>query len=112
MPVEDFSDMLAFLALARERSFSKAASKMGLTPSALSHKISDLEARLGVRLLARTTRSVAPTEAGERLVRSVEPRFDEIRAEIEALGELRDKPAGLVRITCTDDALATSRLNA
>lgn len=107
MPVEDFSEMLAFLAVARERSFSKAASKMGLTPSALSHKVSDLEARLGVRLLARTTRSVAPTEAGERLVRSVEPRFDEIRAEIEALGELRDKPAGTVRITCTDDALAT-----
>jgi DNA-binding transcriptional LysR family regulator len=107
MPVEDFSDMLAFLAVARERSFSKAASKMGVTPSALSHKVSGLEARLGIRLLARTTRSVAPTEAGERLVRSIEPRFDEIRAEIEALGELRDKPAGTVRITCTDDALAT-----
>lgn len=107
MPIEDFSDMLAFLAVARERSFSKAASKLGVTPSALSHKVSGLEARLGLRLLSRTTRSVAPTAAGERLLRAVEPRFDEIRAEIEALSELRDKPAGTVRITCTDDALAT-----
>jgi DNA-binding transcriptional LysR family regulator len=102
MPTNDFGEMLAFLAVARERSFSKAAAKQGLTPSALSHKVSALEARLGVRLLSRTTRNVAPTEAGQRLIDAVAPRFDEINAEIDSLSELRDKPAGTVRITCND----------
>jgi DNA-binding transcriptional LysR family regulator len=107
MPIGDFSEMLAFLAVARERSFSKAAAKLGVTPSALSHKVSDFEARLGLRLLARTTRSVAPTEAGERLLRSVGSRVDEIEAEIAALSALRDKPAGTVRITCIDYVIET-----
>jgi DNA-binding transcriptional LysR family regulator len=107
MANEKIHDLQAFLAVAREQSFTKAATKLGLTPSALSHTIKALEARLGVRLLARTTRNVAPTEAGERLVRSVGPHFDQIEAELRALGELRDKPAGTVRITCTDDAIVT-----
>jgi DNA-binding transcriptional LysR family regulator len=99
------NDLQAFLAVAREQSFTKAAARLGVTPSALSHTIRALEERLGVRLLARTTRNVAPTEAGDRLLRSIAPLFDQIAAEIEALGELRDKPAGTVRITCTDDAI-------
>src|SRR5262245_47970339 len=92
-------DLLAFLAVARERSFTKAAAKLGVSQSALSHTLRGLEARLGVRLLTRTTRSVAPTQAGERLLRTVGPRFDEIDAELARLSELRDKPAGNVRIT-------------
>ena len=99
------NDLQAFLAVAREQSFTKAAARLGITPSALSHTIRALEERLGVRLLARTTRNVAPTEAGDRLMRSIAPLFDQIAAEIEALGELREKPAGTVRITCTDDAI-------
>ena len=99
------NDLQAFLAVAREQSFTKAAARLGVTPSALSHTIRALEERLGVRLLVRTTRNVAPTEAGERLMRSIAPLFDQIAAEIEALGELREKPAGTVRITCTDDAI-------
>jgi DNA-binding transcriptional LysR family regulator len=78
---------------------------LGFTPSALSHTIRALEERLGVRLLARTTRNVAPTEAGERLMRSIAPLFEQIAAEVEALGALRDKPAGTIRITCSDDAI-------
>jgi DNA-binding transcriptional LysR family regulator len=85
--------------VARERNFTKAAAKLGVSQSALSHTIRALEARLGVRLLARTTRSVAPTEAGERLLAVVAPRFDEIDAELAALSELRERPAGTVRIT-------------
>jgi DNA-binding transcriptional LysR family regulator len=100
-------DLLAFLAVARERSFTKAAAKLGLSQSALSHTIRELEARLGVRLLTRTTRSVAPTEAGERLVRSIGPRFEEIDAELAALSDYRDKPAGTIRITATDYAADT-----
>src|SRR2546422_9149250 len=96
---EIVSDLLAFLAVARVRSFTKAAAKMGVSQSALSHTIRALEARLGVRLLTRTTRSVSPTQAGERLVASVGTRFDEIEAELEALSALRDKPAGTIRIT-------------
>lgn len=107
MANEKIHDLQAFLAVAREQSFTRAAAKLGLTPSALSHTVKALEARLGVRLLARTTRNVAPTEAGERLVRSVGPHLDHIEAELRALGELRDKPAGTVRITCTDDAIVT-----
>src|SRR3989440_9918912 len=98
------NDLLAFLAVARERSFTKAAAKLGVSQSALSHTISGLEARLGLRLLTRTTRSVSPTEAGERLLRTVGHRFEEIEAELEALSELRDKPAGPIRITPIDYA--------
>ncbi|RTZ47446.1 LysR family transcriptional regulator [Candidimonas sp. SYP-B2681] len=99
------NDLQAFLAVARDQSFTKAAERLGITPSALSHTIRALEERLGVRLLARTTRNVAPTEAGERLMRSIAPLFDQITAEVEALGELRDKPRGTIRITCTDDQI-------
>ncbi|OCA55373.1 LysR family transcriptional regulator [Photorhabdus namnaonensis] len=98
-------DLQAFLLVAEERSFTKAAARMGVTPSALSHTIKALEERLGVRLLTRTTRNVAPTEAGERLLHSISPLFEQINAEIERLGELRDKPAGTIRITCSDDAV-------
>ncbi|MGO4870138.1 MAG: LysR family transcriptional regulator [Roseiarcus sp.] len=104
MPRRAFNDVLAFLAVARERSFTKAAAKLGVSQSALSHTIRELEARLGLRLLARTTRSVAPTEAGERLLSAVGPRFDEIDAELAALSELREKPAGTVRITAGEHA--------
>lgn len=98
------NDLLAFLAVARERSFTRAAAKLGVSQSALSHTIRGLEARLGLRLLTRTTRSVAPTEAGERLLRTVGPRFDAIDAELAALSELREKPAGTVRITAGEHA--------
>ncbi|MCW5746166.1 MAG: LysR family transcriptional regulator [Alphaproteobacteria bacterium] len=98
----NLDDLMAFLAVGRERSFTKAAAKLGVSQSALSHTIRQLEARLGVRLLSRTTRSVAPTEAGERLMRSVGPRLEEIDAELASLGELRKKPAGTVRINATD----------
>jgi len=107
MPRGNLNDLLAFLAVARERSFTRAAAKLGVSQSALSHTIRGLEARLGLRLLTRTTRSVAPTAAGERLLRSVGPRFEEIEAELEALGELREKPAGTIRITATDYAADT-----
>jgi DNA-binding transcriptional LysR family regulator len=92
-------DLTAFLAVARARSFTRAAAQLGVSQSALSHTIRGLEERLGVRLLTRTTRSVAPTEAGERLVRTVGPRLEEIDAELAALTELREKPAGTIRIT-------------
>jgi len=104
MPRANVNDLLAFLAVARERSFTRAAARLGVSQSALSHTIRGLEARLGLRLLTRTTRSVAPTEAGERLLRTVGPRFDEIEAELAALGELREKPAGTVRITAGEHA--------
>jgi DNA-binding transcriptional LysR family regulator len=100
-------DLLAFLAVGRERSFTKAAAKLGVSQSALSHTIRELEARLGVRLLTRTTRSVSPTEAGERLLLTLGPRFEEIDAEIEALSELREKPAGTIRITAAEYAVET-----
>ncbi|MCA8909389.1 MAG: LysR family transcriptional regulator [Rhodospirillaceae bacterium] len=99
---QNLSDLQAFLAVARENSFTKAAAKLGVTPSALSHTIKGLEERLGLRLLSRTTRSVAPTAAGLRLAQSIGPHFEEIDAEIAALRELRDKPAGTIRITCID----------
>jgi len=104
---ETVSDLLAFLAVARERSFTRAAAQLGVSQSALSHTVRGLESRLGLRLLTRTTRSVAPTEAGERLLRAVGPRFQEIEEELDALTDLRDKPAGTVRITATDVALDT-----
>jgi DNA-binding transcriptional LysR family regulator len=100
----NLNDILAFLAVGRERSFTKAAAKLGVSQSALSHTIRELEARLGVRLLTRTTRSVSPTEAGERLLHTVGPRFEEIDAELQAVGELREKPAGTIRITATEYA--------
>ena len=105
MQRENFNDILAFLAVARERSFTKAAAQLGVSQSALSHAISGLEARLGLRLLTRTTRSVSPTEAGERLVLTLAPRFEDIEAELEALSELRDKPAGTIRITAGEHAV-------
>jgi DNA-binding transcriptional LysR family regulator len=98
------NDLIAFLAVAREHSFTRAAAHLGVSPSALSHTIRGLEERLGLRLLTRTTRSVATTEAGERLLRALGPRFDEIDAEIAALSELRDKPAGTIRITTSQHA--------
>jgi DNA-binding transcriptional LysR family regulator len=100
----NLNDLLAFLAVARERSFTKAAAKLGVSQSALSHTMRELEARLGVRLLTRTTRSVSPTEAGERLLHTVGPRFEEIEAELAAVSELREKPAGTIRITATEYA--------
>jgi DNA-binding transcriptional LysR family regulator len=104
---ENVSDLLAFLAVARERSFTKAGKKLGISQSALSHTIRGLEERLGLRLLTRTTRSVSPTDAGNRLLASVGSRFEEIEAELEALSELRDKPAGTIRITATENAADT-----
>src|SRR5712692_5067948 len=104
---ENVSDLLAFLAVARDKSFTKAAAKLGVSQSALSHTVRGLEARLGVRLLTRTTRSVSPTEAGERLLQTVGPRFEEIETELEALSELREKPAGTIRITTTEHAAYT-----
>jgi DNA-binding transcriptional LysR family regulator len=104
---QDVHDLLAFLAVARERSFTRAAAKLGVSQSALSHTIKGLEARLGLRLLTRTTRSVSPTEAGERLLLTVGHRFEEIETELEGLSELREKPAGTIRITTTDYAADT-----
>src|SRR3954469_16265384 len=100
-------DLASFVAVARERSFTRAAKKLGVSQSALSHTMRDLEARLGVRLLTRTTRSVSPTEAGERLLHSLGPRFEEIEAEVAAVRELREKPAGTIRITATENATDT-----
>jgi DNA-binding transcriptional LysR family regulator len=102
MPRGHLNDLLAFVAVGQERSFTKAAAKLGVSQSALSHTLRELEARLGVRLLTRTTRSVSPTEAGERLLHTVAPRFEEIEGELEALSELREKPAGTIRITAID----------
>lgn len=99
---ENLQDLLYLTVIARERSFTRAAAKLGVSQSALSHAMRGLETRMGVRLLTRTTRSVAPTEAGERLLRTIGPRFDEIDAEVKAVGELRDKPAGTIRITAID----------
>ncbi|MFP3549702.1 LysR family transcriptional regulator [Paraburkholderia sp. SIMBA_049] len=107
MPRENLNDILVFLAVAREKSFTRAAAKLGVSQSALSHSIRDLEARLGLRLLTRTTRSVSTTEAGEELFRTVAPRIDEIDASIAALSDFRDKPAGVVRITATDHPVET-----
>lgn len=99
------NDLIVFVAVARERSFTRAAAKLGVSQSALSHIIRQLEARLGVRLLTRTTRAVAPTEAGERLLQGIGPHFDEIEAQVDALNELRDKPAGSIRIVAPDYAI-------
>lgn len=107
MSRDPMNDLIAFLAVARERSFTRAAGQLGVSPSAVSHTVRGLEERLGVRLLTRTTRSVAPTDAGERLVRTIGPRFEEIQAEIDALSELRDRPAGTVRLVSGDHPAET-----
>lgn len=107
MSRENFNDLLAFITVAREGSFTRAAAQLGVSQSALSHTIRGLEARLGLRLLTRTTRSVSPTEAGERLLATIAPRFDEIEAELEALSELKDKPSGTIRITTAEHAADT-----
>lgn len=104
----DLNDLLAFLAVARERSFTRAAAKLGVSQSALSQTIRGLEAGLGLRLLTRTTRSVSPTEAGERLLRAVGPRLEEIDAELLALSELHDKPSGTIRIAATENAVTSA----
>jgi DNA-binding transcriptional LysR family regulator len=104
MAIETFNDVLAFVHVVREGSFTRAAALVGVSPSALSHSIRGLETRLGVRLLTRTTRSVSPTEAGERLFNSVAPRFEDIDAELAAVKELRDKPVGTIRITSAEHA--------
>ena len=100
----NLNDLAAFVTVATERSFTRAAAKLGVTASALSHTLRGLEERLGVRLLARTTRSVSPTEAGERLLTGLAPMLEGIHAQIEALGELRDRPSGTVRITADEHA--------
>ncbi len=105
MPREDFSDLLVFLAVAEERSFTKAAVRLGLTQSTVSHTVRRLETRLGLRLLTRTTRNVATTEIGEKLVASLQPRIEGIEADLSALLEYRDRPAGTVRLTVSDHAL-------
>jgi DNA-binding transcriptional LysR family regulator len=104
---ENISDLLAFVAVAREGSFTRAAAKLGVSQSALSHTLRALETRMGVRLLSRTTRSVAPTAAGDRLLTAIAPRFEEIESELAAVVETRDKPAGTIRITATDYAVDT-----
>ena len=101
---EELGDLAAFLAVAEERSFTRAAAKLGTSQSALSHTVRRLEARLGLRLLTRTTRSVAPTDAGERLIETLRPALDEIDGRLAALNELREKPAGTIRITTTEQA--------
>jgi DNA-binding transcriptional LysR family regulator len=105
MKREDLIDMLWFMAVAEERSFTKAAARLGTSQSTLSHTIKRLETRMGLRLLTRTTRSVSPTEAGEKILRSLAPRISEIEQDIDAVLEVRDKPSGTVRITLSDHAL-------
>src|SRR5437868_13474341 len=106
----NLDDLLAFVAVGRERSFTKAAAKLGVSQSALSHTIRELEARLGIRLLTRTTRSVSPTEAGERMLHNIAPRLEEIDAELRAVTEFREKPAGNIRITATEHAAQATLL--
>jgi DNA-binding transcriptional LysR family regulator len=103
----NLDDLRAFVAVGRARSFTKAAAKLGISQSALSHTIRELEARIGVRLLTRTTRSVSPTAAGERLLHTLGPRFEEIDAELAAVSELREKPTGTIRITAMEFAADT-----
>jgi DNA-binding transcriptional LysR family regulator len=107
MARENLNDILAFLAVAQERSFTRAAAKLGISQSALSHAVRGLESRLGVRLLTRTTRSVSPTDAGTRLMQTVGPRLEEIEAEIKAVSDLGDKPIGTIRITAIDHVIDT-----
>src|SRR5450759_113957 len=104
MQRRNLTDLQAFLAVAKERSFTRAAAKLGVSQSALSHTIRELEERLGVRLLTRTTRSVAPTDAGERMLSTIGPRLEEIEAELVSLSELGGKPTGNIRITTGEHA--------
>jgi len=104
MARRDLNDLVAFLTVAREGSFTRAAARLQVSQSALSHTIRSLEKRLGLRLLSRTTRSVAPTAAGQRLLQNVGPLLDEVVAEVAALGDLRERPAGTIRITCAEHA--------
>ncbi|SFF48023.1 DNA-binding transcriptional regulator, LysR family [Dyella marensis] len=104
----NLNDLLAFVTVAREGSFTRAAAVLGVTQSALSQTIRALEQRLDIRLLTRTTRSVAPTEAGERLAQAIGHRFEEIEAELDALSAIRGEPTGTVRITCADHVLRTT----
>ena len=104
MAAGKFDNLFAFLLIAKEGSFTKAAAQLGVSQSALSHTIRGLETSLGIRLLTRTTRSVSPTEAGERLLQTIRPRFEEIEFELAALSDLRDKPAGTIRITAAEHA--------
>ena len=103
----NLNDLVAFLTVARERSFTRAAAKLGVSQSSLSHIVRDLETRLGIRLLTRTTRSVSPTDAGERLLNTVGPRLEEVDEELKSLSELRKSPSGTIRITSTDYATDT-----
>jgi DNA-binding transcriptional LysR family regulator len=107
MQKQTAADLVAFIVVAREQSFTRAAAQLGVSQSALSQTMRGLETRLGVRLLTRTTRRVSPTQAGERLLRIVGPRFEEVDAELKAVTELRDKPAGAIRLTSTENAAAT-----
>lgn len=106
MAREQFNDLLWFLAVAEERSFTRAAARIGISQSTLSHTIKRLETRMGLRLLHRTTRNVAPTEAGERLQATLAPRIAEIEAELASLTDFRDRPAGRIRITLSDHAMS------
>lgn len=108
MPRDNFSDLLAFIAVARARSFTRAAAQLRVSQPALSYTIRQLEEKLGVRLLMRSTRNVSPTEAGQRLLDRLAPEFDEIEAEIQALSELRDNPTGTIRITAIDYAIRST----
>jgi DNA-binding transcriptional LysR family regulator len=103
----NLNDLSAFVTVARERSFTRAAAKLGISQSSLSHLMRDLETRLGIRLLTRTTRSVSPTDAGERLLNTVGPRLEEVESELRALRDLGDKPSGTIRISSTDYATDT-----
>jgi DNA-binding transcriptional LysR family regulator len=108
MSRDNFGDLLAFIAVARARSFTRAAAQIRVTQPALSYTIRALEEKLGVRLLTRSTRGVSPTEAGQRLLDRLAPEFDEIEAEIQSLGELRDEPMGTIRITAIDYAIRST----
>src|SRR5690348_3974969 len=107
MKREELGDLAAFLAVAEARSFTRAAAKLGTSQSALSHTLKRLEARLGLRLLTRTTRSVAPTEAGDRLIETLRPALDDIDERLAALSALREKPAGTIRINTSEHAAET-----
>ncbi|QGU87520.1 LysR family transcriptional regulator [Erwinia sorbitola] len=105
---DNFNDLISLMVVARERSFTRAAAKLGVSQSALSHSIRALEERLDLRLLTRTTRSVAPTEAGERLINTIGPRLTEIESELIAITEMRDKPAGNIRLTAGEHAVKST----
>ncbi|MCX5495742.1 LysR family transcriptional regulator [Kaistia dalseonensis] len=105
MDRDNVADLIAFITVAQDRSFTRAAARLGVSQSALSHALRRLEKRLGVRLLTRSTRSVSPTDAGERLLATVEPRFREVDAALEQVSEFRDKPAGTIRLSAGEHAI-------